>query len=68
MEAVRVNDGILFKPKQVVDRNEVADRIASMLASTPVQTQHSECSEEEVMEDIVTEIAASRRERRHPKA
>ena len=31
MEATLVDDGILFRPKEVVDRNAAADRICSEL-------------------------------------
>ena len=33
MEATLVDDGILFRPKEVVDRNAAADRIAANFAA-----------------------------------
>ncbi|MDE2962635.1 MAG: AbrB/MazE/SpoVT family DNA-binding domain-containing protein, partial [Acidobacteriota bacterium] len=33
MEATLVGDGILFRPKEVVDRDAAADRIAAKLAA-----------------------------------
>ena len=36
LEAFRFEDGILFRVKQMVDRNLVADRIASTLAEAQV--------------------------------
>ena len=63
MEAVRVDDGILFKVKKVVDRNVVADRIASTLAEVHVPPEDMARSEDEVMEDTIAEITALRRER-----
>ena len=64
MEAIRVEDGILFRVKQVVDRNVIADRIASTLAEAHVSPEDIGHSEEEVMEDTIAENSASRRERR----
>ncbi len=64
MEAIGVNDGILFKVKQVVDRNQIADGIASTFAEARVLPEDAERSEDEVMEDAIEEISASRRERR----
>jgi len=59
MEAIRVDDGILLRVKQVVDRNIIADRIASTFAEVHVPP------EDEVMQDTIAEISASRRERRN---
>ena len=65
MEAICVDDGILFKVKQVVDRKVVADRIASMLADVKIPPEDIRRSEEEIMDDIIAEISASRRGRRN---
>ncbi len=64
MEAIRVDDGILFRVKQVVDRSVIADRIASTLAEVHVPPEDVGRSEDEIMEDTIAEISASRRERR----
>lgn len=64
MEAIRVDDGILFRVKQVVDRNVIADRIASTFADMRVPTEDIKRSEDEVMEETIEEVSASRRERR----
>ena len=64
MEAIRIDDGILFRVKQVVDRNVIADRIASTLADVYVPLEDIGRSEDEVIEDTIAEISASRRERR----
>lgn len=64
MEAVRIDEGILLKFKLVVDRNTIADRIASTLAEVSVPPEDKNRSEDEVMEDTIAEISASRRERR----
>ena len=59
MEAIRVDDGILLRVKQVVDRNVIADRIAPTFAEVHVPPK------DEVMQDTIAEISASRRERRN---
>ena len=64
MEATIVGDGILFRPKEVVDRNAVADRIASILARIEPSPEDADRSEDEIMEDIIADIAEARRERR----
>ena len=64
MEATIVGDGILFRPKEVVDRNTAADRIASILARIEPSPEDADRSEDEIMEDIIADIAEARRERR----
>ena len=64
MEATLVSDGILFRPKQVVDRDAAADRIAAALASRPPLPEDVGHTEDEIMEDTVADVADSRRERR----
>ena len=64
MEATIVGDGILFRPKEVVDRNAVADRIASILTRIEPSPEDADRSEDEIMEDIIADIAEARRERR----
>ena len=64
MEATVVGDGILLRPKDVVNRNAVADRIASILARIEPPPEDAGRSENEVMEDILADIAEARRERR----
>ena len=63
MEATVVGDGILLRPKAVVDRNASADRIASILAGTEPSPEDADRSEDEVMEDAIADIARARRER-----
>ena len=67
MEATLDEDGILFRFKQVVDRNVIADRIASTLAEVQVPPEDMGRSEEEVMEDTIAEISTLRRERLNSK-
>ena len=64
LEATVVGDGILFRPKEVVDRNTAADRIASILARIEPLPEDAGRSEEEVMEDVIADIAQARSERR----
>ena len=65
MEATLVGDGILFRPKEVVDRDEAADRIAAKLTAAQPSSRDLGRSEDEIMRDSITEIAHSRRERRN---
>ncbi|MDD9981814.1 MAG: AbrB/MazE/SpoVT family DNA-binding domain-containing protein [Gammaproteobacteria bacterium] len=64
MEATIVGDGILLRPKEVVDRDAAADRIASILARVEPSSEDTGRSENEIMEDIIADIAEARRERR----
>jgi len=64
MEASLVGDAILFKPKELVDRNAAADRIAARFAAARTSSDDIGRSEEEIMRDVLAEIARSRRERR----
>ena len=64
LEATVVGDGILFRPKEVVDRNTAADRIASILARIEPLPEDAGRSEDEVMEDVIADIAQARGERR----
>lgn len=66
MEATVVEDGILLRPKEVVDRTAAADRIASILAHTEPSPEDADRSEDEVMQDTLADIAEARRERRNP--
>ena len=74
LEATVVEDGILFRPKEVVDRsavadrNEVADRIASILTQTEPLPEDAGRSEGEIMEDVIADIARARSERRDREA
>ena len=59
MEATLVDDGILFRPKEVVDRNAAADRIAANFAAAQPQPGDLDRSEDEIMTDTISEIADS---------
>ena len=64
MEATLMGDGILFRPKQVVDRDAAADRIAAAIAATEPSSADLGRSEDKIMEDTIADIAQSRRKRR----
>ena len=67
MEATLLGDGILFRPKEVVDRDAAANRIVVNFAVARLTPEDLGRSEDEIMQDSITEIATSRRERRHRK-
>ena len=68
MEATLVGDGILFKPKRVVDRVAAADRIAAKFAEAKPTPMDRGRTEDEIMRDAIDEIVRSRRERRNREA
>ena len=68
LEATIVGDGILFRPKEVVDRGAATDRIASVLAQIEPLPEDAGRSEDEIMEDVVADIAQARGERRDREA
>ena len=65
MEATVLGDGILFRPMDVVDRNAAADRIVAGLSAADPSSEDMGRTEDEIMEDAIADIAASRRERRN---
>ena len=66
MEATVVEDGILLRPREAMDRDTVADHVASVLAHIEPSPEDAGRSEDEIMQDILADIAKARRERRHP--
>ena len=68
MEAILVGDGILFKPKEVVDRVAAADRIAAKFAEAQPSPADRGRSEDEIMRDAIDDIARLRRVRRSREA
>ena len=64
MEATLVGDGILFRPKQVVDREAAAGRIGAALAAAEPGPGDAGRSEDAIMDDTIADIASSRHERR----
>lgn len=68
MEATVMGNGILLRPMEVVDRASVADRIAARFSATEQALDDVGRPEDEIMEEIVADIAESRRERRDREA
>ena len=65
MEVTVVGDGILLRPTDEEDRNVAADRIAARFAATEISPEDAGRSEDEIMEDAIADIAASRQESRN---
>ena len=63
MEATLMGDGILLRPKQMVDRDAAADRISAAVAARPPLPEDVGRSEHEIMQDVTADIDESRRER-----
>ncbi len=64
MEAIPVDNGILLRVKKVVDRETVAERIAATCVSVKTPPEDIGRSEDDVMEDTISEISDARSERR----
>ena len=64
MEATLVGGSILLRPKEVVDRDGAANRIAAKFAAARPSPEDLGRSEDEIMGDTIAEISTSRRERR----
>lgn len=64
LEATLVGNGILFKPKALIDRDSTADRIDARFAATQPSTADLGRSEDEIMKDAINDVSRSRRERR----
>lgn len=68
MEATIVEGGILLRPKEVVDRNVIADNIEAIFQKITPLPEDASRSEDEIMEDTVADIAEARRQRHKPDA
>ena len=64
MEASVVAGGILLRPMEVVARNVGARRVAAALARLDPPPEDAGRSEDDIMEDIIADIAVAREERR----
>lgn len=64
MEASVAGDGILLRPKEVVDRDAIADEIAAIFARIKPSPEDAARSEDEIMQEAIEVIAKARRERR----
>lgn len=57
-------EGFLLRPKEVVDRKAIADQVEAILKDEPVAPEDQGKSEEEIMEESIADVAASRSARR----
>lgn len=64
MEAMIVAEGILLRPKDVVDRGAAADRVAAILRRIDPTPGDVRCSEDEIIADAVADVAQARQNRR----
>ena len=64
MEATVVGDGILLRPKEVVDRGAAADRVAAILRRIEPTPDDARRSEDEIIAAAVADVAEARKKRR----
>jgi AbrB family looped-hinge helix DNA binding protein len=64
LEATVQGDGILLRPKAVVDRAAVAEEMAALLRSAPVASEDEGKPEEAIIEESIADVAAARAWRR----
>ncbi|MEO5338154.1 MAG: AbrB/MazE/SpoVT family DNA-binding domain-containing protein [Magnetospirillum sp. WYHS-4] len=64
LEATLVEGGILLRPKAVVDRDAVAINVEALLGNVPSVPGDQGKSEDEIMDEVVSEIARTRASRR----
>lgn len=68
LDATLVAGGILLRPKAVVDRSAVADRIEAIFQDARPSAEDATRTEGEIMEDVVAEVAKARTEKRNHRA
>jgi AbrB family looped-hinge helix DNA binding protein len=64
MEATVHEDGILLRPKAVVDRNAVAAQLERVLRAASVAPEDEGKTEQDILDASTTDVAAARRDRR----
>ncbi len=64
LEATVQEGAIVLRPKAVIDRAALADRLEALLARTPAALGDAGKSEQQVLDEIIAEIDAARTERR----
>lgn len=57
-------EGLLLRPKEVVDRKAIADQVEAILRDAPVDPEDLGKSEQDIMEESIADVAASRSSRR----
>jgi AbrB family looped-hinge helix DNA binding protein len=67
LEATVEEGSIVLRPKAVVDRAVLADRLDALLARTPAVPGDAGKSEQQILDDVTAEIDAVRVERRRRK-
>ncbi len=65
MEASVFGGGILLRPKEIADRQSVAERVDSILADIERTPYDSERAEEEIMQRAIADISEVRKKRRN---
>lgn len=64
MDATVHEDGILLRPKAVVDRAAIAEELGRVLNQAPVAPEDQGRSEDAILEDAIADVASARRHRR----
>ncbi len=64
VDMTAIENGILLRPKEVADRNAAADKIDEIFARIKPSPEDAARSEEEIMQDVIDDIAKARKERR----
>jgi AbrB family looped-hinge helix DNA binding protein len=64
LEATVHGDGILLRPKAVVDRATVADELAALLRAAPTAPEDAGKPESVILEEASADVAAARARRR----
>ncbi|MCY3821909.1 MAG: AbrB/MazE/SpoVT family DNA-binding domain-containing protein [Gammaproteobacteria bacterium] len=64
MEATVVGDGILLRPKEVVDRGAAADRVAAILQRIEPTPEDARRSEDEIIAAAVADVVDARKKHR----
>lgn len=67
VDMTAIENGILLRPKEVADRNAAADKIDEIFARIKPPPEDVGRSEEEIMQDVIEDIAEARKERRSRK-
>jgi AbrB family looped-hinge helix DNA binding protein len=58
-------EGLLLRPKEVVDRKAIADQVEAILRDAPADPEDRGKSEDDIMSESIADVAASRSARRH---
>lgn len=66
LEATIEHGGIVLRPKAVVDRAAIADEVEPALAAAERAPEDRDRSEDEIVEDAISEVKAARREPPRP--